>query len=205
MTVTATDDDGSLTDTAMVTINVINVSETADPVNRKPVFIEGASATRSIAEVKTGGTSPYIVGYKIGSPVVASDADGDDLTYVLTAGGNAAFEINPSTGQLRITSTGFSTDPDHETEANASYTLTVEVRDNKEPDGTDSAGDPPAETNADDTITVTIMVTDVNEPPTFATMILPAITFTVDGERSGRRNRQSGNNRRAARILRRTK
>ena len=72
--VTITFSDGTLSDTITVTINVSNVDE-----NVAPVFTEGTSATRSIAE-NTGS------GVDIGTPVAATDADGtlsDTITVTI--------------------------------------------------------------------------------------------------------------------------
>ena len=63
--------DGTLTDTIAVTINVTDVDE-----NRAPVFSEGSNTTRSVAEKTPSGQD-------IGTPVTATDADNDILTYTL--------------------------------------------------------------------------------------------------------------------------
>ena len=86
-TVSITVSDGSLTDTISVTINVTDIDE-------EPVFAEGASTTRTIAE-------NTIVGTNIGSAVSATDADDDMLTYTLSGTDAAAFSIVSTTGQLR--------------------------------------------------------------------------------------------------------
>ena len=52
-TVSITASDGSLTDTITVTITVTDVDE--DPSNRAPVFTEGASTTRTVAENTVAG------------------------------------------------------------------------------------------------------------------------------------------------------
>ena len=70
VTINVSDGNGG-TDTISVTINIIDVDE-----DRAPVFTEGNSATRSIAE-NTGS------GVNIGSAVSATDADNDDLTHTL--------------------------------------------------------------------------------------------------------------------------
>ena len=52
------------------------------------------AVTRRIAENSTGN---------IGGPVVATDADGDTLTYAITGGTDeASFRIDPATGQLTV-------------------------------------------------------------------------------------------------------
>ena len=65
VTITASDDKDS--DTITVTINVTDVAE-----NSAPVFTDGATATRSIAENTAAGTN-------IDTPVAATDADSDTL------------------------------------------------------------------------------------------------------------------------------
>ena len=64
------------TDTIDVTINVTDVDETLP--NNAPVFTEGTSTTRSVAENTDAGEN-------IGNPVSATDQDNDPLTYSLKA------------------------------------------------------------------------------------------------------------------------
>jgi Leucine-rich repeat (LRR) protein len=132
-TVTITASDGSLTDTITVTINVTDIDE--DPSNRAPVFTEGASTTRTIAENTAAGIH-------IGSAVSATDANDDTLTYTLSGTDATAFEIDNTTGQLKTSAA-----------LNAAiksvYSITVTVSDDVHTD----------------TISVTINVTDVEMPP----------------------------------------
>ncbi len=130
--VTVTASDGSLSDTTTVTINVTNVNEA-------PVFTEGSTATRSIAENTTSGTN-------IGAAVAATDVDGDTLSYTLGGTDASSFSIVSTSGQLRTSAA-----LDRETKA--SYSVTVTASDG----------------SLSDTTTVTINVTNVNEAPTFAT------------------------------------
>jgi len=90
-TVTITVSDGSLTDTITVTINVTKIEPGRE---RAPVFNEGDNTTRSIAE----NTPP---GVNIGAPVLATDPDGDTVTYSLDGTDAASFSIDSSTGQLK--------------------------------------------------------------------------------------------------------
>ena len=60
--------------------------------NREPIFTEDESAVRWVLEKSDIGT-------KIGSPISASDADGDTLTYFLS-GHTDIFEIGRNTGQI---------------------------------------------------------------------------------------------------------
>ena len=110
---------------------------TPTPSNRDPVFTEGNSATRTVAENTAAGQD-------IGNPVSATDGDGDSLTYTLSGSEAASFSIAGSTGQLRTRAA-------LDYEVKNSYTVTVR------------AADP---SNASDTITVTITVDNVEEAGT---------------------------------------
>ena len=134
-TVAVTASDGKLTDSITVTINVTNLDET--PSTIVPVFTDGTTTTRSVAENSAAGTN-------IGTPIAATDSDNNTLAYVLSGSDAASFNIDSSTGQLKT-----SIALDHETKASYSMTVTVS-------DGTLS-----------DTITVTINVTDANDAPVF--------------------------------------
>ncbi len=98
-----------------------------------PVFTEGASATRSVAENTAAGEN-------IGDPVAATDPDNDTLTYTLGAADAESFDIEESSGQLQTKAA-----LDYETKT--SYTVEVTA--------TDPSG-------AGATITVTVTVTDVD-------------------------------------------
>ncbi len=126
--------DGTLTDTIGVAINVTDVAE-----NSAPVFAS-SSTERSIPENTPAGRN-------IGSPITATDADGDTLTYALDGTDASAFGIVSTTGQLKT-----SAPLDYE-EKNA-YAVTVIAS-----DGT-----------LTDTISVAIKLTDIDEntPPVFA-------------------------------------
>ena len=131
--VSITVSDGTRTDSIRVTINITDVDETVP--NRAPVFTEGNTATRTIAENTGAGTN-------IGAAIAATDADGNTLTYSLGGDPDAAvFSIVSTSGQLETKAA-----LDYETKS--SYSLSVSVSDGK--GGTDS-------------ITVTINITDVNE------------------------------------------
>jgi len=121
------------TDTISVAINVTDVYE-----NNAPVFIEGDSTERSIAENTPAGKN-------IGSPISATDLDEEDvLTYTLSGTNASSFGIVSTTGQL-ITRDLL----DYE-QKNA-YVVTVSVSDGN--GGTDTIG-------------VAILVTDKDETPT---------------------------------------
>ena len=102
--------------------------------NNDPMFTEGDSTTRAVAENTAAGQN-------IGTAVTATDADGDTLTYTLGGTDAASFNIVNTSGQLQ-------TNAPLDYETKSSYSVTVSVSDGD--GGTDS-------------IIVTINVTDVNE------------------------------------------
>ena len=125
-------------------------SAIGSPTNSAPVFNEGISTTRSVAENTASGQN-------IGAAVTATDTDtGDTLTYTLGGTTDAlSFSVNSSTGQLR-TSAALNF------ETKDSYAVTVSVS-----DGNGGA----------DSIDVTINVTDVDEP-NFAPVFTEGTTTT---------------------------
>ena len=106
------------------------------PANRAPAFDDGAGASRSVAENAAAGTA-------VGTPVSASDDDGDTPAYDLAGTDAADFSIDASTGQLRTAAA-----LDHEAGSARSVTVTAS-------DGNGGSA----------TIPVTVLVTDVDEPP----------------------------------------
>ena len=123
-TVIVVADDG--TDTARITVTI---TATAAAPNDPPVFADGASTTRSVADNVAAGSN-------IGAPVAANDP-GDTLTYTLGGTDAASFNIVSTTGQLQTRAA-------LDASVKSSYTVTVTA--------TDTAG-------GSDTITVTITVT----------------------------------------------
>ena len=121
-----------------------NAVQAAPVTNSAPAF-DSESVTLSVDE-NTGSEE------NVGSVVTATDADNDTLTYSLSGTDVASFGFDTSSGQI-TTSAAL----DYETKN--SYSVTVEVTDGKNADGTD-------DTTTDDTITVTINVTNVDEAPT---------------------------------------
>ena len=114
----------------------IEVTIAVTDENEPPAF-DSTSTTRSVAENAAAG-------HDIGAPVAATDPDsGETLTYRLEGTDAAAFDIVPTSGQLRTQGA-----LDHE--AQSSYSVTVAVEDSQ---------------GASATIEVTIAVTDENEPP----------------------------------------
>ena len=132
--VTITVSDGTLTDIISVIIIVTDVVE-----NTAPIFTDGASTTRVVAENTATGVN-------IGTPVAATDAQNDTLTYTLSGTDAASFSISSTTGQLKTKSA-----LDYETKRTYIGTITVS-------DGT-----------LTDIISVIIIVTDVveNTAPVF--------------------------------------
>ena len=122
----------------------------ADNDNVAPVFSDGASATRSVAENTAAGEN-------VGAALTATDTDaGDTLTYTLEGADAASFDIVSTSGQIR-TRPGVTYDH----EARSSYSVTVKADDG-------NAGTA--------TVAVTITVTDVAEPP--AAPAAPTVTAT---------------------------
>ena len=105
--------------------------------NNAPVFTEGTSTTRSVAENTAGSRN-------IGTAIAATDADGGDtLRYTLGGTDMASFAIVSTSGQLQTRAA-----LDYETKS--SYAVSVSVSDGN---------------GGSDSIDVTITVTDVNEQP----------------------------------------
>ena len=102
--------------------------------NRPPVFTEGANTRRSIAENAANPTN-------LGSPVSATDPDGDTLTYTIEGPDAASFSLDSANGQLAI-----AVSLDYETKV--AHHLIMKVYDGR---------------GGSDTIVVTVRVTDVVE------------------------------------------
>ena len=115
--------------------------------NRPPTFDDGQITTRQVAEDAAANAN-------VGAVVGATDPDSDSLTYSLTGTDESSFTVD-NTGQIKV---GTTTTLDHEAVKN-SYTVIVQVHDNKNAGGT-------TDTTIDDTIVVTINVTDVDEAGT---------------------------------------
>ena len=108
VSVTAEDPEGA---TASISVT-INLTDANDP----PVFDEGTSATRSLAENTAAGEN-------VGLPLTATDPDGDTLTYTLSGADAGSFDLNAATGQL-TTKEGVSYD--YETKSTYAVTVTAE-------------------------------------------------------------------------------
>ena len=115
----------------------VKLTETPTSTNNAPIFTDGTSTTRSVAENTASSTN-------IGTAIAATDADGGDtLRYTLGGTDMASFAIVPTSGQLQTRAA-----LDFETKS--SYAVTVSVSDGN---------------GGSDSISVTITVTDVNEQP----------------------------------------
>ena len=112
--------------------------------NRPPVFTEGANTQRFVAEDAANPTN-------LGTPVSATDPDGDTLTYTLEGPDAASFSLNYASGQL-ATAVGL----DYETKV--AYHLIMKVYDGR--GGTDIA-------------VVTVRVTDVAEQQAVVQALVP--------------------------------
>ena len=106
--------------------------------NRAPVFRDGATAARSVAE-DAAARAP------VGSPVTASDSDGDRILYHLAGADASLFAIDRRTGQISVAQ---GTALDFETRS--SYSVSARAIDGR---------------NSQDTV-VTITVTNVEETGT---------------------------------------
>ena len=125
----------NIADLVLIANALGTVAETPEPINNAPVFTEGDSITRTVAENTAAGIN-------IGTPVVATDADSDTLTYSLSGEDADTFSIDTTTGQLKTRAT-----LDYETKT--TYTVTITVSDG----------------SLTDTIAVTINITDIDETP----------------------------------------
>ena len=187
LTVSVSDGNGG-SDSITVAINVTDVEEPVEqpatppasggtpplstppvqtPVepNNAPVFSDGSPTTRSIAENTDSGVS-------IGTPVSATDADNDSLTYTLGGTDAAAFSIVSTSGQLQTSAA-----LDYETKK--SYAVTVSVSDGK---------------GGSDSIDVTINVTDVGERARQVSNNAPVFTEGDNATRTIAENKAAGTN-----------
>ncbi len=117
-------------------------------VNEAPRFEESAALEIEIPEGATGA---------FGSPVTAVDPEGGTVTYSLSGGDAASFEIDASTARLAV---GKDTDLDLETRASRGFNVVA----------TD-AGSPGLSASR----AVTVTLTNVNETPEFASSAALAI------------------------------
>ena len=114
-----------------------------DEENHAPEFGEAPATVRYVDE-----NNVVTVAINIADPVLATDQDGDTVSYTLGGTDAASFEIVEDSGQL---TTKMGVGLNHE--AKDSYTVVVTARDNS------------GEANGSATITVTIRVMDLDEQP----------------------------------------
>ena len=137
---------------------------TAEPVRNDPPEFGADTANLAVDE----NTAP---GALVGSPITASDPNGDDVSYSLT--GSGEFTVDPRTGQIRVSEGAVL---DHEATATHSLTLRAE----------DAHGD-------HDEISVTVRVNNLEEAGTLtlshgdlrAGSVLTASLEDPDGSVSG--------------------
>ena len=103
------DDQEAIHDPGPITLGMLE--DMGWTINKAPVFADGSSTTRTVA-----------VDGSIGSPVVATDANNDTLTYQLSGTDAVPFDIDSTTGQLK-------TKTSHNYNTKTSYTVTVTVSD----------------------------------------------------------------------------
>ena len=82
--------------------------------NNGPVFAS-TSVTLEVEENRLAGTN-------VGDPVIATDADGDTLTYTMAGTNASSFDIDDVTAQITV---GTGTDLDFETKSSYSVTVTA--------------------------------------------------------------------------------
>ena len=137
---------GNTAGTNTVSVSVTGITQTitftatATTTNTAPVFTDGTSTTRFIAE-------NVATGVNIGTAITATDADNDTLIYTLGGTDAAAFNVDSNTGQLKTRNA-----LDYETKT--TYMVTVTVTDG----------------SLTDTITVTISVTDIADTAVTSTL-----------------------------------
>ena len=144
------------------TVSSAGTEVLVSPTNQAPKFKEGTSTFRVVAEglaanagddsTGDGATGEPATNDNVGSPIVATDANGDTLTYSLGGAGASLFRVRSdgqiaSDGQIEVKGK-----LDHEKSSSHTVTLT--------------ANDGSGTSNDSATITVTIYVTDVDEKPT---------------------------------------
>ena len=124
------------------------VSITQNP-NSPPQFYAGEDGARSVDENTPARRN-------IGSPISATDTNGDRLTYSISGTDAAFFDVAVNRGGLLVKDA-------LDYESRDSYSFTMSVHDGKDVHGN-------ADTTIDDTITVTVTVGDVDEPPVITGM-----------------------------------
>lgn len=137
-------------------------------INRRPAFLEGTRTLRSVME-------DVAAGVQVGSPITASDADHDALSFSL--GGPDAVHFNVSQGSGQLFTRG-----SVDFEERSTYRVTVSVSDGMNNRGEDDRA-------VDGSIMVTVLVTDREETGMLAfsasrprvNIPLVAVLFDPDG------------------------
>ena len=137
----------------------IDVTITVIDVNEPPQF--GSSAIELEVDENTATNT------NIGDPILASDPESDGLTYSLVGSDSHWFDIDTSSGQIRIKALLDYESP-LDNGADNVYEVTVQVTDGRNAEGN-------ADTAVDDTVSVTITVANVNEPPGFDSSVLDLV------------------------------
>ena len=106
---------GGTTSGASDSVLLWKVTSSVPTPTGAPVFTDGGTAMRSVAENTAAGVN-------IGVPVAATDMNNDTLTYTLSGTDANAFSLDTTTGQLRTRAA-----LDYETKS--IYTLTITVSD----------------------------------------------------------------------------
>ena len=162
------------TESPAVEDDSIDVTISVNDVNEKPVFVDGAPMTQTVAENTAADTN-------IGSAYTATDDDQDALTYSLGGADAGSFAIDDLTGQLK-------TKADLDYEVDSSYTVIVQVTDSRNDNGV-AEGTP----TVDDTHAVTITLTDQDDdgsitlssdPPSAGTTVTATLE-DQDGVKAG--------------------
>ena len=136
---------------------------------------------RPIAKRRGGGE--HRPGKTVGSPVTATDEDGDTLTYTLTAmvaltATRLTFTIDWGTGQINDQGPGSGRTKRPTKDTSTDWHNYDGRGAGHGPDGHAQEADPPTTANSADDVMVEITVTDVNEAP--AVTGAPTVTFNED-------------------------
>ena len=137
-------------------------------INRRPAFREGTRTLRSVME-------NIAAGVQVGSPLAASDADHDALSFSLGGPDAVHFQVSQGSGQMV-------TRGPIDFEERSTYRVTVSVSDGLNERGEDDRA-------VDDMIVVTVLVTDQEEAGMLAfsasrprvDIPLSAVLFDPDG------------------------
>ena len=136
----------ALDDGSPAASSTLAVTVTVTDVNESPSFPSDSETSFEVRENTASGVN-------VGDPVLASDPDGDTLTYSLTGMDSGSFAIDTSSGQIR-TKSSLDFESPSDSDRDGVYDLSVVALDDGSP-------------AASSTLAVTVTVTDVNESPSF--------------------------------------